>query len=161
MASAIALLREHAPAATPDEPEDEVEGPTDALDRVPDAQRAMVADFLTTLDQAMPGRLVGLLLHGPGDTERRFVALWDELPQFAELVTLSRVHHAVHGRHGAPFDGFHATADDLASDPLDVEARPMFLDGEFHIDATVGLDAETWRSIADSASTVRALPRTP
>jgi hypothetical protein len=115
--------------------------------------------FLAELDRRLPGRLVGLFLHGslcwgeffPG-SDIDFVGLWDELPSGGDLEALGAAHRAT---SGLTFDGFHCTAADLAAPPAGIDHRPAFYQGEFDPAGTIDINPVTWHELAERGIAVR------
>ena len=84
---------------------------------LPAAVSDLTTLFLREVDDRLPGRLVGLFLHGslcwgeffPG-SDVDFIGLWDELPAGADLESLQAAHQATRDRlPERMFDGFHCT----------------------------------------------------
>ena len=119
--------------------------------------------FLHEVDQRLPGRVTGLLLHGSlawdeflPASDVDFVCVWDALPQDADLVALEQAHLATRTRCASPvFDGFHCTADDLEADPLAVGPRPVFYEGRFDARGDTDINPVTWHELAERPVVVR------
>ncbi len=115
------------------------------------------------VDQCLPGRVTGLLVHGSlgwgeffASSDVDFVCVWDALPQGADLVSLEQAHLATSARCAWPaFDGFHCTADDLAADPLTVRPRPVFYEGRFDPGGDADINPVTWHELAERPVVLR------
>ena len=88
--------------------------------------------FLDEVDNRLPDRPSGLFLHGSlcwGEffkaSDADFVAVWDVLPSGVNLDLLGDAHRATKERFPSlVFDGFHCAADDLRSNPSNIESVP-------------------------------------
>ena len=79
--------------------------------------------FLSLADEALPGEIVGLYLHGSlgfgewfdGPSDIDYVAVLPARPDVATVDALRQVHAELAEEFPRPpFDGFHITRDDLA-----------------------------------------------
>jgi hypothetical protein len=130
---------------------------------LPTAVTDLTTVFLHEVDDRLPGRLVGLFLHGslcwgeffPG-SDVDFVGLWDDLPSGADLERLRAAHESTRVRFPSlTFDGFHCTAADLAASPAQVAHRPVFYQGEFDAAGTIDINLVTWHEFAERGIAIR------
>ncbi len=130
---------------------------------LPPPVREVTDCFLAELDRRLPGRLIGLFLHGslcwgeffPG-SDIDFAAVWDRLPAGADHQQLRAAHESTLARHPTViFDGFHGTVDDLAAPPTRVAQRPVFFQGAYDIEGGAGLNLVTWHELAERAVIIR------
>jgi hypothetical protein len=130
---------------------------------LPPAASELTTLFLSEVDDRLPGRLVGLFLHGslcwgeffPG-SDLDFVGLWDQLPSDGDLGHLRAAHEATKVRFPSlTFDGFHCLAADLAAAPAQIAHRPAFYQGEFDAAGTIDINPVTWHELAERGITVR------
>lgn len=125
--------------------------------RPPDTVRQVTGLFLDLVDEAAPGLVEGLYLHGSlgfgewheGRSDVDFVAVTAERPD-ARTVRLLR---DVHARVGEtfprpPFDGFHVTWADLARPSYDCPDVPCILAGEWRDEGRFDVNPVTWHQLA-------------
>lgn len=132
--------------------------------RLPAEVDVVCHEFCSLMDTALPGRLVGLYLHGSigwgewyaGTSDVDFVAVLDDRLHGADLVTLSEVHAELGSTYPSPrFDGLHVVADDLARPPGAVPDVPSILAGLWEDEGRVDLNPVTWHELAAHGVTVR------
>jgi hypothetical protein len=119
--------------------------------------------FLNEVDDRLPGRLIGLFLHGSlcwgeffPSSDIDFVAVWAELPDGSDLELLQDAHQVTRDRFPAPaFDGFHCTTADLAASPATITHRPVFYQSKFDSAGTIDINLVTWHELAERGITVR------
>lgn len=112
----------------------------------------MTERFLGLADEALPGLVEGLYLHGSlgfgewydGRSDVDYVAVLAERPDADTLATLAKV-HAEMGT-APPFDGTHVTWADLEADPTTLPHVPSTLAGEFRTEGRC--DPVTWHELA-------------
>jgi hypothetical protein len=122
--------------------------------------------FLETIDEAAPGLVQGLYLHGSlgfGDftlahSDIDFVAVLARRPDQDDVVALAEAHTLVRERHSQlNFDGFHIVATDLAAPPAECPAVPYTLARKFHVAGRVEINPVTWHELAQNGITVRGI----
>lgn len=114
---------------------------------------AVTETFLSLADEAAPGLVEGLYLHGSlgfgewyaGRSDIDYVAV---LSRPAPLDVLRAVHTQVAETFAAPsFDGFFCSFDDLASDPRGL-LRPCTQAGLFYEEGDLDIHPVTWHELA-------------
>lgn len=124
-----------------------------------------VADtFLALVDEAAPGLVEGLYLHGSlgfgewfdARSDIDYVAVLARRPGRAGVAVLREVHGRVTETFPRPpFDGFHLTWDDLARSPYACPDVPCTLGGYFREEARHDVHPVTWHELARHGVTVR------
>lgn len=113
--------------------------------------------FLSLADEALPGLVEGLYLHGSlgfgewydGRSDVDFVAVLGRRPDDATVGRLREVHEEVSSTFQRPaFDGFHVTWEDLARPPYDCPDVPCTQGGYFHDAARIDVHPVTWHELA-------------
>ncbi|HET7735733.1 MAG TPA: hypothetical protein VFK52_07145 [Nocardioidaceae bacterium] len=121
---------------------------------------AVTATFLSLVDEADPGLVEGLYLHGSlgfgewyaGRSDIDYVAV---LSRPAPLDVLREVHAQVVETFPRPaFDGFYCSWADLAADPRG-QVRPCTQDGLFSPEGDLDIHPVTWHELALNGVTVR------
>lgn len=128
---------------------------------LPARVRATTDRFLALVDEALPGSVQGLYLHGSlgfgewydGCSDVDFVAVHAERPDAVAVAALREVHARMDAR--PPFDGFHVTWDDLARSALRCPDVPGTLGGTFQDEGRVDVHPVTWHELAGHGVTVR------
>lgn len=114
---------------------------------------AVTGTFLSLMDEAAPGLVEGLYLHGSvgfqewysGRSDIDYVAVLTRQP---DPCVLRDVHAEVAETFARPsFDGFFCTWADLAASPLGLE-RPCTQDGLFHEEGDLDIHPVTWHELA-------------
>ena len=120
--------------------------------------------FLSLVDDAAPGLVEGLYLHGSlgfgewyaGRSDIDFVAVLAERPDATRVDLLRDVHARLAETFPRPaYDGLHLTWDDLAGSPYDCPDLPCTQGGYFHDEARLDLHPVTWHELAHHGVTVR------
>ena len=123
----------------------------------PDEVKQVTGLFLDLVDEAAPGLVEGLYLHGslgfgewyPGRSDVDFVAVSAERPDAATVRLLREVHDRVGETFlRLPFDGFHVTWADLARSPYDCPDVPCILGGDWRDEGRVDVSPVTWHELA-------------
>lgn len=121
---------------------------------------AVTETFLSLADEAAPGLVEGLYLHGSlgfgewyaGRSDIDYVAV---LSRPAPLDVLQEVHtHVVETFPSPAFDGFFCSWDDLAGDPRGL-SRPCTQAGLFHDEGDLDINPVTWHELAMNGVTLR------
>lgn len=130
----------------------------------PPAQvRQVTGTFLSLVDDAAPGLVGGLYLHGSlgfgewydGRSDIDFVAVLTQRPE-AVADLLREVHARVAETFPwPPFDGFHLTWDDLARPSYDCPDVPCTQAGYFHEEGRLDVHPVTWHELAGHGVAVR------
>lgn len=125
--------------------------------------RQVTGTFLSLVDDAAPGLVEGLYLHGSlgfgewydGRSDIDYVAVLARRP--AEVVdTLRDVHARIAEMFPRPpFDGFHLTWGDLARPSYDCPDVPCTQAGYLHEEARLDVHPVTWHELARHGVTVR------
>lgn len=120
--------------------------------------------FLSLVDEAAPGLVEGLYLHGSlgfgewydARSDIDYVAVLADRPDGAVVDLLRGVHDEVSSTFPRPaFDGFHLTWEDLARSPYSCPDLPCTQGGLFHEDARLDVHPVTWHELARHGVTVR------
>ena len=120
--------------------------------------------FLSLADEAMPGMVEGLYLHGSlgfgewydGRSDVDYVAVLAERPDDVTVARLREVHAEVGTTFARPpFDGFHLTWDDLRRSPSECPDLPCTQAGLFHEAERLDVHPVTWHELARHGVTVR------
>ncbi|MER6124291.1 aminoglycoside adenylyltransferase domain-containing protein [Streptomyces sp. NPDC001795] len=124
----------------------------------------MVEAYLKLTDQAVPGLIEGLYLHGsltygdfrPGRSDVDFLAVVSERPAERTVEALRRVFEELSGCYPRPyFDGLHVTRADLVGPPKDCPDVPCVGEWNFQSAGRHGLNPVTWHELAQQAITLR------
>jgi hypothetical protein len=120
--------------------------------------------FLELVDEALPGLVEGLYLHGslgfgewyPARSDIDFVAVTADRMSPAAVRTL----RDVHARLGEtfprpPFDGSHVTWSDLARSPYDCPDVPGIIGGSWRDEGRVDISPVTWHELARHGVRIR------
>ena len=122
----------------------------------PDQVRTVTALHLDLVDEALPGLVEGLYLHGSlgfgewydGRSDVDFVAVTAERPDEATVAVLREVHDRVGETFPRPsYDGFYVTWADLAQPPAACPDVACTLVGEWRT-GRVDLNPVTWHELA-------------
>jgi len=120
--------------------------------------------FLSLADEAAPGLVEGLYLHGSvgfgewydGRSDIDYVAVLASRPDPATVATLGGVHAKMAEMFPRPpFDGFHLTWDDLSRPSYDCPDVPCTQAGYFYDEARLDVHPVTWHELAAHGVTVR------
>jgi hypothetical protein len=131
---------------------------------LPAPVRQVTELFLSLADDAAPGLVEGLYLHGSlgfgewydGRSDVDYVAVLSEPPGDKTRGLLREVHARVGETFSRPsFDGFHLTWADLARAPYACPDLPCTLGGLFHDEARLDVNPVTWHELAGHGVTVR------
>jgi hypothetical protein len=113
--------------------------------------------FLDLADEALPGFVEGLYLHGSlgfgewysGRSDVDFVAVVASRPTPATVRGLRDVHARVGETFPQPpYDGFHVTWADLAAAPQDCPDVPCILGGQWRDEGRFDVNPVTWHELA-------------
>jgi hypothetical protein len=120
--------------------------------------------FLSLADEAMPGLVEGLYLHGSlgfgewydGRSDVDYVAVLAGRADEATVELLREVHAEVGTTFARPpFDGFHLTWEDLRRSPSACPDLPCTQAGIFHEAERLDVHPVTWHELAHHGVTVR------
>lgn len=120
--------------------------------------------YLSIVDEAAPGLVEGLYLHGSlgfgewyaGRSDIDFVAVTSGRVDDATVALLRDVHETLGETFPSPaFDGFYVTWDDLAASPYDCPDVPCILGGGFVDEGRVDVNPVTWHELARHGETLR------
>jgi hypothetical protein len=120
--------------------------------------------FLSLVDEARPGLVEGLYLHGSlgfgewydGRSDIDYVAVLAERPDDATVDLLRDIHDEVATTfQRPPFDGFHLTWEDLKRSPSHCPDLPCTQAGLFHDAERLDVHPVTWHELAHHGVTVR------
>ena len=134
------------------------------MSTLPGPVREVTGLFLSLADEALPGLVEGLYLHGSlgfgewydGRSDVDYVAVLAERPDAATAETLRAVHEAVATTFQHPsFDGFHATWADLAASPSQCPDLPCTQGGIWHLRERIDVHPVTWHELARHGVEVR------
>ena len=127
------------------------------MHQLPGPVRQVSGLFLSLADEALPGLVEGLYLHGSlgfgewydGRSDVDFVAVLGRRPDDATVARLKEVHEGVSSTFQRPsFDGFHVTWSDLALPPESCPDVPSTQGGYFHEEARLDVHPVTWHELA-------------
>ncbi|MEU1403194.1 nucleotidyltransferase domain-containing protein [Streptomyces sp. NPDC005728] len=131
---------------------------------LPEEVRRSVETYLQLTDEAVPGLVEGLYLHGslaygdfrPGRSDIDFLAVLSERPSAGSVEALRGVFHELSERHPQPhFDGLHVTHADLAGPPQACPDVPCVLEWDFQPAGRRACNPVTWHELARQAVVVR------
>lgn len=131
---------------------------------LPEEVHRTVATYLRLADDAAPGLVEGLYLHGslamgdfrPGRSDIDFLAVVSERPTERSAKVLGEVLGEVGRRHPKPFfDGLHVTRAYLAAPPGECPGVPCVGEWDFQPAGHRGLDPVTWHELAEHAVVLR------
>ncbi|MFF4044831.1 aminoglycoside adenylyltransferase domain-containing protein [Streptomyces sp. NPDC001816] len=131
---------------------------------LPQEVRQSVDRYLQLTDEAVPGLVQGLYLHGsltfgdfrPGRSDIDFLAVLSERPSQKAVDVLGEVFVELSSRHPRPyFDGLHVTHADLAGSPKGCPDVPCVQEWDFRPAGHFGRNPVTWHELAQRAVTVR------
>ncbi len=131
---------------------------------LPAPVRQVTELFLALADEAAPGLVEGLYLHGSlgfgewydGRSDVDYVAVLAERPGDRTRDLLREVHARVGETFARPsFDGFHLTWADLARPPYACPELPCTQGGLFHAEARLDVHPVTWHELAGHGVRVR------
>jgi predicted nucleotidyltransferase len=126
------------------------------LTDVPDQVMAVVADYLSVVDESVSLYLVGSVALNdfrPGASDIDFVAVTDEP---VDLDAIRRVHGEVTARHPRPyFDGLYTTWSELARDPRHVAPGVQVHEHTVHASTRGERHPVTWHTLAQCGVAVR------
>ncbi len=134
------------------------------MSSLPGPVEQVTGHFLSLADEAMPGLVEGLYLHGSigfgewydGRSDIDYVAVLAERPGASVVGALERIHEEVASTfRRPPFDGFHVTWDDLARPSYSCPDVPCTQAGLFHQEARLDVQPVTWHELARHGVTVR------
>ncbi|MGN6574361.1 MAG: hypothetical protein ACTHKG_01615 [Nocardioides sp.] len=135
-----------------------------APDWPPHEVRTVCEAHLAAVDDALPGLVEGLYLHGSlgfgewysGRSDIDFVAVTAERPDAHTVRRLQRVHERLGETFPRPsYDGFYATWADLAA-PVDrCPDVPCTLGGQWRDDGRFDVNPVTWHELAGHGVTIR------
>lgn len=120
--------------------------------------------YLSLADEAAPGLVEGLYLHGSlgfgewyaGRSDIDFVAVTRERPTDREVRRLDEVHEQLGETFPSPsFDGFYCTWADLAAPTADCPDVPCILAGDFRDAWHFDVNPVTWHELAWHGHVVR------
>ncbi|HSE10551.1 MAG TPA: aminoglycoside adenylyltransferase domain-containing protein [Nocardioidaceae bacterium] len=131
---------------------------------VPGPVQQVTGLFLALVDEARPGLVEGLYLHGSlgfgewydGRSDIDYVAVLGERPDTATVNCLREIHDEVATTfQRPPFDGFHLTWEDLMRPPSHCPDLPCTQAGLFHEAERLDVHPVTWHELARHGVTVR------
>lgn len=136
-------------------------------DELPQVVRDVCDAHAALVDDALPGLLDGLHLHGSlgfggefhASSDIDFVATVTRRLTHDDVEALRRVHAELARRWPMPaYDGFYILESDLAGRPEDVPEAPGILHEWFDTEPHADLKLVTWHSLRDHGVTVRGRP---
>lgn len=131
---------------------------------LPDAVTAVCEAHAALVDEAAPGLLAGLYLHGSicfdgeffAGSDVDFVATLTRRPGEADVEALRRVHAELDKSGERPaYDGFYLLETDLAGPPEAVPPTPGVLGGWFAVGRQGDQILVTWHELAERGITLR------
>lgn len=120
--------------------------------------------FLSQADEALPGVIEGLYLHGSlgfgewfhGRSDIDYVAVLSARPDEITVEAIKRIHAELAREFPLPpFDGFHITRDDLTRSPYGCPDVPCTQAGYFHDLARLDVHPVTWHELSRHGVVVR------
>ena len=126
--------------------------------------RTVCETYLALLDEAVPGLVEGLYLHGslgfgewyPGRSDVDFVAVTSGRPDSAAVRRLAEVHERLGDTFPRPaYDGSYVTWEDLARPADQCPDVPCTLGGYWYDEGRVDVNPVTWHELARHGVTVR------
>jgi hypothetical protein len=135
-----------------------------APDWPPHEVRTVCDAYLAAVDDALPGLVEGLYLHGSlgfgewysGRSDVDFVAVSSRGPDPAEVRVLERLHERLGETFPWPsYDGFYATWDDLAAPAGRCPDVPCILRGDWRDKGIFDVHVVTWHELARHGVTIR------
>ena len=130
----------------------------------PHEVRTVCEAYLALVDEAAPGLVEGLYLHGSlgfgewyaGRSDVDFVAVTSRRPDTATVRRLEQVHDRLGETFPRPaYDGFYATWDDLARPTDRCPDVPCILGGQWRDEGRFDVNPVTWHELARHGVTVR------
>lgn len=130
----------------------------------PQEVRTVCEVYLAQVDEALPGLVEGLYLHGSlgfgewyaGRSDVDFVAVTAHRPDPATVHALREVHEQLGETFPRPaYDGFYVTWDDLAGPPYQCPDVPCTLGGGWEDEGRMDVNPVTWHELARHGLTVR------
>ncbi len=134
------------------------------MSTLPEPVRQVTGHFLRLCDDALPGLVEGLYLHGSlgfgewydGRSDIDYAAVLAERPDGATVEVLRRIHDELATTFPRPpFDGFHATWAELAAPPSLAPDLPCSYAGLFLDAERVDVHPVTWHELARHGVVVR------
>jgi hypothetical protein len=130
----------------------------------PHEVRTVCDTYLALVDEAAPGLVQGLYLHGSlgfgewyaGRSDVDFVAVTARRPDAATARLLEEVHERLgESFPRPPYDGFYVTWEDLALPTSDCPDVPCTLGGQWRDEGRFDVNPVTWHELARHGVTVR------
>jgi hypothetical protein len=130
----------------------------------PHEVRTVCETYLALVDEAAPGLVEGLYLHGSlgfgewyaGRSDVDFVAVTSHRPGAATIRTLEQVHERLGESFPRPaYDGFYVTWEDLALPTSRCPDVPCILGGQWRDEGRFDVNPVTWHELARHGVTVR------
>jgi hypothetical protein len=130
----------------------------------PHEVRTVCEVYLALVDEAVPGLVEGLYLHGSlgfgewyaGRSDVDFVAVTSRRPDAATVRALAEVHERLGETFPRPaYDGFYATWPDLAGPTGRCPDLPCILGGQWRDEGRFDVNPVTWHELAGHGVTVR------
>ncbi len=130
----------------------------------PHEVRTVCEGYLALVDEAVPGLVEGLYLHGSlgfgewyaGRSDVDFVAVTSRRPDVPEVRVLERVHERLDETFPRPaYDGFYVTWDDLAAPADRCPDVPCTWGGQWRDQGRFDVSPVTWHELAGHGVTVR------
>ncbi|WP_034807766.1 hypothetical protein [Intrasporangium oryzae] len=140
---------------------------TPTRDELPEIVRTVCDTHAALVDDALPGLLDGLYLHGSigfdgefhAGSDIDFVATVTRRPTDVDIEALRHVHAELGKRWPSPaYDGFYVLESDLAGRPADVPEGPGVLHEWFDVGHHGDVKEITWRELRDHGVTLRGRP---
>ncbi len=130
----------------------------------PHGVRTVCEAYLAAVDDALPGLVEGLYLHGSlgfgewyaGRSDIDFVAVTAERPDVRTVRSLQRMHEGLGEIFPRPsYDGFYATWADLAASVDRCPDVPCTLGGQWRDEGRFDVNPVTWHELALHGVTIR------